>query len=284
MPRPSPGTALLTAFALLAACGPDPDRGGGQRTTTYSERVIFIATKADPIVAAVMRFTTRADGAKGIERTAFGWISAGNGWDRFMAEQWRDTPVLEPGRILPHAELRLLVGAGGSIEALVHDGERGQLRLEAGDTLAAWRNGPVRLALRRARLRTPEATHEGAALFAGEAGEVAADGEGALSALLTDGRIFIVLDRAASGASSGLVIADSVTTLPVLVEDAPPEGDAAGRRWAVTGRTGTPFGQLHGVGESWSAAADGVGIDAVHGTIKIMGRSRQVTGVVERGG
>lgn len=196
---------LLLALGIgLSACdrGPspgsdeDPGAAGADAPALalYRRELHFVSEEtgrpAVTVLAQVRPLRNRA------LRSIHAWMSPDTSWSVLALDRWEAAPLRQPWRVLPHGPLRLLVGEGEEIEALVFGRTVSSPRLEPGPLVSEWSAGPeARVLLRDAQLRVGGAVSAGLLLdvelgsMATPAGAVGAravltDGEGTTIALV----------------------------------------------------------------------------------------------------
>ncbi len=141
----------LAAVVVLTACGPSepaptPDSVPAARAVTpgnfrgriYERNFVFTTLTADStfLVPWLMSARTRPGG---VDRHARGSLARGTAWEAFYDATWTTPPTRVPWRILPHANLRLVVGEGDAVEQILFSEGPRQLELElSGDPLIEW--------------------------------------------------------------------------------------------------------------------------------------------------
>jgi len=145
--RPLP---LLLGVLVLAACGapegePPPVPEASAESTTgnfrgriYERNFVFTTLAGDSafLVPWLLSAQTRPGG---VQRHARGLLARGTSWDAFYDQRWETPPTRTPWRILPHGSLRLLVGEGDAVEAVIFTEGQRQLELEFGaGALVEW--------------------------------------------------------------------------------------------------------------------------------------------------
>ena len=156
-------TILVLPVLLGAACENGPPWGDGDTpqaevtaadfgpTAAYDRRLIFLGAGGTLPTAAIFDFVALSDSI-GIRRGARGRVVDGAGWRVLMDAGWEMEPMREPWRLVPHGSLKLLVGDGGDLAALLYR-DSATIRLQLGATLAE--HSPdvgTQLVLRSARL------------------------------------------------------------------------------------------------------------------------------------
>ncbi|MHB1194971.1 MAG: hypothetical protein ACYC6F_18265 [Longimicrobiales bacterium] len=143
--------ALVAGALLLAGCGGAEDEPAGSpeaegaeeaaasfRGRTYERNLVFIALSGDSmfIVPWLMSSQSRPGS---VQRSARGLVARGGTWEEFHDESWETPPTRTPWRILPHGNLRLLVGEGDAVEAVIFSRGQRQLEVEVtGGLLMEW--------------------------------------------------------------------------------------------------------------------------------------------------
>lgn len=149
--RRLPASGLLAGLVLLAACGGAEEKpaarpadegaeeaGAGFRGRAYERNLVFMALAGDSafVVPWLVSGQTQPGG---VRRTARGLLARGGSWEEFYDETWESQPTRTPWRILPHGNLRLLVGEGDAVEGVIFSQGPRQLELEVtGGSLMEW--------------------------------------------------------------------------------------------------------------------------------------------------
>lgn len=148
-------TRLSAALALAATVGaagcggpegePEPLPADSTVTVTgnfrgriYERNFVFTTPRGDSafMVPWLMTAQTRPGG---VHRRARGLLARGATWEPFYDQRWDTPPTRIPWRILPHGALRLLVGEGDVVEAVLFTEGQRQLELEfSGASLVEW--------------------------------------------------------------------------------------------------------------------------------------------------
>lgn len=141
-------SALWVAGAV--ACGaPEqpPARGNGTGApaadsgnfvgSVYERNFVFASLEGDSVffVPWLMKATEMPDS---VMREAYAWLARGGVWDPFYAERWWTPPTRNPGRVLPHRELGLLVRDEGAIDGIVFEDPPRNLEIVFGEGDDAW--------------------------------------------------------------------------------------------------------------------------------------------------
>jgi len=128
-------------------------------TAVYERRIIFLGPGQRLPSAAVVDFVALSDSV-GVRRGVRARLADGADWTRLMDEGWEMDRMRDPWRLVPHGPLRLVVGDGGELNALVFRRDA-EVRLESGGALAGYSPDPgTQLVLRDARLAIgPELVH-----------------------------------------------------------------------------------------------------------------------------
>lgn len=138
------------AVALLGACG-SPERApegspqtpqaatpGNFRGRIYERNFVFTTLSGDSafLVPWLMSARTRPGG---VDRRARGSLARGNTWEAFYDQTWSTPPSRVPWRIIPHDNLRLVVGDGDAVEDILFSEGPRQLEVElSGAPLIEW--------------------------------------------------------------------------------------------------------------------------------------------------
>jgi hypothetical protein len=140
----------MLAVAAAPACGsPEPAPAGGAETAgtpdpaasfhgrVYERNIVFSTLTEDSAIVVPWMFQARTRPG-GVDRTARGLLARGPTWEAFYDMAWEASPTRAPWRILPHENLRLVVGEGDAVAGMIFaDGAR-QLELELADVLIEW--------------------------------------------------------------------------------------------------------------------------------------------------
>ena len=122
----APGTATREASPPLDAPGRVVERG-----------VVFLGSVGDSSLTVLWLFTahTRPDG---VDRRARAWLARGGAWESFLEERWETARTRVPWRVHPHGRLRLVIGDGETLEALVFSEGPRRLEVAIGGPRAEW--------------------------------------------------------------------------------------------------------------------------------------------------
>lgn len=151
---------LLVAL-LLAACeaggaGEEIPATGREEfgpTAAYDRRLVFLGPGAELPTAAVFDFAVLSDSA-GLRRGIRARLVDGMEWIPLMDAGWEMARMREPWRLVPHGDLKLIVGSAGELDALVFAGEELGVRLDPGSSIAEYSpDAGTQLVLRQAELR-----------------------------------------------------------------------------------------------------------------------------------
>lgn len=307
------GVALAaTAVAALAAisCGRESQRpaAGTQPAGSvaapppadtqglYRRRLVFVGSGTDSLVAVVLHVSARAVPGPQLAHGLFGWIGTSIGWDPFVSYEWRGSPMRQPGRLIPHGELRLMVGDDGGIQAVAYDSASTHVRVTAGSVLAEWtRLDALSLRLRQARATIGGRHYTGALLITSDNRDAHGEADvhgGDIEGLVTDGRSWTVLAQGRDMAPLALLVrlgrGTPDTTFTPLAIDAV-WGAAPARvvvDWRLLGADSAAVGRLTPLGTAWRGVSAQPGFEAfegVHGVLETRGRRRRVLGVLEHG-
>jgi hypothetical protein len=298
------------ALAALAACGRGPPRQAATKTTApgsvpvpasapglHRRRLIFLSADPRTPVAAVLHFWATDDGDD-IVHSAYFWLGRGIGWVPLSTYDWTGMPLREPGRIMPHGSLHLMLSDDGGIEALSYDSARTDVRIRAGETLGEWsRATDLRMTLRRAQLDVDGRRYAGALLIvederaAHDSAEAGA--ESGTEALLTDGKGYLLVagrkDLPFMAIRIPLASTDSIRESGLTLSRADTMAtDSAHqlRTWRVLSGDDSDLGELTTMGPGWNAVSRQPGFErfsAVRGAVQLDGRRRTLAGVIQRG-
>ena len=149
--RRSLSAGLAAGLLLFAACGGAEDEGApeqqaegvGEPASTFRGRIyernlVFMALSGDSAFVVPWLMTSQTQPG-GVRRSARGLLARSTSWEEFYDETWETPPTRTPWRILPHTSLRLLVGEGDGVEAVIFSEGQRQLELEVtGGSLMEW--------------------------------------------------------------------------------------------------------------------------------------------------
>ena len=158
MANPSSGLGLdtrrlLPALALVAgliacsadappegagsASAPDPGSAGNLQGRVFERAVVFLTSAGDSTLIVPWLFSARTKPG-GVDRTARAWLARGGEWEPFLLESWETSPTRVPWRLHPRGKLRLVVGEGEALEALLFEEGARRLEVQIGGTRAQW--------------------------------------------------------------------------------------------------------------------------------------------------
>lgn len=295
-------TILLLVLLLLAACDRSErpgaaatnGRSGREGTAaTYDRSFLLLSLRADTPVAAALEFTA-VEGPTVIRRTAGAWLARDRTWMELLDQAWETEPMREPWRLVPHGPLRLVVGEGNEIEALIHRAESTGFRLEPSPPLAEWGAGDaVQLRLRRGTLSLGRESFVGLLLDLQTGAPLTQPGEAEV-VFVTDGQsASLVVARGADGRTGAWLRRDTealewdrVTLTPIPAEGAGPGAAPGG--WRIAEPTGSLLGELDIQGEPVTVQdptglAGGTRTFMVRGWISVRGDRRDVFGLLRLG-
>ncbi|MEJ2203467.1 MAG: hypothetical protein P8170_05115 [Gemmatimonadota bacterium] len=147
----SPVAAVVVALAL--GCGTpeaqppgsssaDDDRPaeGNFHGRIYERSFVFTTLTGDSafVVPWLMSARTRPGG---VDRSARGWLARGDTWEPFYDEGWETPPSRAPWRILPHRNLRLVVGEADAVVGILFAEGPRELELELSSLRGEWTGG-----------------------------------------------------------------------------------------------------------------------------------------------
>ncbi|HSW28422.1 MAG TPA: hypothetical protein VLH75_02910 [Longimicrobiales bacterium] len=143
--------ALVAGALLLAGCGgagdepaAEPQAEGAEdaaasfRGRIYERNLVFMSLSEDSsfVVPWLMSSQTRPGS---VHRSARGLVARSGTWEEFHDDTWDTPPTRTPWRILPQGSLRLLVGEGDAVEAVIFSQGQRQLEVEVtGGLLMEW--------------------------------------------------------------------------------------------------------------------------------------------------
>jgi hypothetical protein len=104
----------------------------------YERYVVFMTNRGDStLVVPWFFFAHTVPG--GVQRETRGWLARGGSWEGFHAESWETAPSRAPWRVLPRGPVRLVVGPGDALDAIVYESGARLLEVVPGELLAEWR-------------------------------------------------------------------------------------------------------------------------------------------------
>ena len=149
----TPGRRLLVGLGLaaaLSACRAEaPQASAGTDSTAqtgaagavpgrvYERAVVFLTSVGDSTLIVPWLFNARTKPG-GVDRLARAWLARGGAWEGFFDESWETPPTRVPWRLHPRGRLRLVVGEGESLEALLFEEGPRRLEVQIGATRAEW--------------------------------------------------------------------------------------------------------------------------------------------------
>ncbi len=147
------GPLTVVALAVLAhGCRPDPSSmQGGEagvepadtapdrnfESRVYERNIVFMTTGQDSAIIVPWFFTARTHPG-GVLREVRGWLARSGEWEPFFQDRWEGPPTRVAFRILPRAAMRLLVGEGDALEAILYEEGVRQLDILIGEPIADW--------------------------------------------------------------------------------------------------------------------------------------------------
>lgn len=106
----------------------------------YERRLVFSTLEPEAAVIVPVFFSARTVPG-GVMRTARGWLARGGDWEVVFEDRWRTPPTRAPWRPLPRGGLRLVVGEGDGLDAVVYESGPRNLELDLDAGLVEW-TGP----------------------------------------------------------------------------------------------------------------------------------------------
>ncbi len=146
------GPLTVVALAVLAhGCRPDPSSLQGEagvepadttpdrnfESRVYERNIVFMTTGQDSAIIVQWFFTARTHPG-GVVREVRGWLARSGEWEPFFQDRWEGPPTRAPFRILPRAAMRLLVGEGDALEAILYEEGARQLDVLINGPVADW--------------------------------------------------------------------------------------------------------------------------------------------------
>lgn len=295
---------LLAVFVYACdrADGPRPaarsgGSDGGGLAASYERNFLLLSRQENSPVVAVLDFSA-VEAPESVRRSAAAWLLRDGGWQRLIELEWDDEPIREPWRLVPHADLRVLVGDGGEIEALVHRADSTGFRLLPSPAVTEWSTGDAaQFWLRRGELRLDDRSIMGVLLDLQTGAPVEQRGRTEV-AFLTDGQSsHLVLVAGGDGRTSARLFSDSeehvwedvslvpLDMRPTEVADQVATADTrTDEGWRIQDAKGGLKGELRPTGEPLvtERSAEGFGTFVVDGWIEARGQRRPIFGVVRR--
>ena len=115
----------------------EPGTPGALPGRVYERAVVFVTSVGDSTLIVPWIFNARTKPG-GVDRVARAWLSRGGAWEEFLQESWETPPTRVPWRLHPRGQLRLVVGEGESLEALLFEEGPRRLEVQMGATRAQW--------------------------------------------------------------------------------------------------------------------------------------------------
>ena len=119
------------------ASPPELGDAGNLQGRVYERAVVFTTSVGDSTLIVPWLFSARTKPG-GVDRTARAWLARGGEWEPFFEENWETPPTRVPWRLHPRGLLRLVVGEGEALEALLFEEGRRRLEVEIGGTRTEW--------------------------------------------------------------------------------------------------------------------------------------------------
>jgi hypothetical protein len=297
-------TGRTLALLLLAGCG-EPAQQPVDRTApeaeaapaegvpgaVYHTGLTFVSFRIEPLLLH-LRLNNRT-GPATLRLDYRGWMSTGEGWGDVLAR--RDSlPVPRAAwRVVPTGPLRVRVGDGAELAALLIELPDGRLRIATGGEIAAWTSATgQREALRLAEVRDAGGAEAGL-LLERQRARLASDlppaaiSQSFLVADTLGNGLLLMRDRAEPDAQATawtwLEGLDSEWPDPVILTLTAPAGSSG--RWSLELPGAGIFCELEATGEELDELSElaeegpGVRIFRVAGTLVMGGERRPVAGV-----
>ena len=119
------------------ALPPELGDAGTVQGRFYERAVVFTTSVGDSTLIVPWLFSARTKPGA-VARTARAWLARGGEWEPFFEETWETPPTRVPWRLHPRGPLRLVVGEGEAMEALLFEEGRRRLDVEIGATRTVW--------------------------------------------------------------------------------------------------------------------------------------------------
>lgn len=130
-----PGASAERARVRDEAADSEPNRNFEDRV--FERDVVFMTTGQDSAIIVPWFFTARGR-PTGVVREVRGWLARSGEWEPFFADRWEAPPTRAAFRILPRGAMRLIVGAGDALEAILFEEGARQLDVLIDEPVADW--------------------------------------------------------------------------------------------------------------------------------------------------
>lgn len=149
IPRPLP--VLLATLLALASCSretaeaptsepetpPDSVTSETFQGRVFERSIVFLSVRGDSLLMVPWLVTARTLPG-GVRREVRGLLARAGAWEAFFTDSWETPPTRIPWRIIPHGQLRLVVGEDDSVQEILFDEGPRQLEVALGEPLAQW--------------------------------------------------------------------------------------------------------------------------------------------------
>ena len=150
---------FLWVLALLfaTACSGEPGSPGGSSAedsplatsdplsrNRYERHLAFFALEEENPLVVAWSFSARPR-PDAVDREARIWLARGGQWDPFFHAAWESPASRAPWRIVPHEGIRIIVGEGDALTALLYTSGGRELEVWPGEALAGWSSRPGEL-------------------------------------------------------------------------------------------------------------------------------------------
>ena len=112
-----------------------PDRNFESRV--YERNIVFMTTGRDSAIIVPWFFTAHSRPG-GVTREVRGWLARSEEWEPFFQDRWEGPATRAAFRILPRAAMRLLMGDGDALEAILYEEGAQQLDVMIDEPVADW--------------------------------------------------------------------------------------------------------------------------------------------------
>jgi hypothetical protein len=144
---------VLALLLVLAACSREPATdaatsepaipadtvGPVEEGRTFERNIVFLSVRRDSVLLVPWVITARTIPG-GVQREARGLLARGGTWEQFFTDAWETPPTRLPWRVIPHGQMRLVVGDNDAVQEILFDEGPRQLEvsLQNQNPLAEW--------------------------------------------------------------------------------------------------------------------------------------------------
>jgi hypothetical protein len=150
---PRPTELLLLLLLAAASCSREPatdapasapttpadTAGSVEEGRTFERNIVFLSERRDSVLLVPWLITAHTIPG-GVRREARGLLARGGSWEQFFTDAWQTPPTRQPWRVIPHGQMRLVVGEDDQVQEILFDEGPRQLEvaLENQNPLAEW--------------------------------------------------------------------------------------------------------------------------------------------------